>query len=186
MGAFAFSTVYSLTLPLCSLNYHSQLQLAITSTPAKHNVVPFWILSRGGSKKLVVGHDVRSAKSSTFRDAPACQPASWTAPAERSVPMDRDFARTTHKQIKPCVRPRQSGVSRLQSGFPSQSKTPLGTPYSTLKIFAVCFAPPKLSCGWSPAILPMSCSPSGDCGVMTKISLRSCKTSVPPARGPMK
>ena len=60
------------------------------------------------------------------------------------------------------------------------------TNYSTLKIFAVCFVPPKVSCGWSPDFLPMSCSPSGDCGVMTRISLLSCKISVPPARGPMK
>ena len=45
---------------------------------------------------------------------------------------------------------------------------------------------PKVSCGWSPDFLPMSCSPSGDCGVMTRISFLSCKISVPPARGPMK
>src|SRR5665213_1409722 len=54
--------------------------------------------------------------------------------------------------------------------------------HSTFKIFAACFAPPKLSCGSWPDFLPMSCSPSGDCGVMTRISFLSCNTSVPPSR----
>ena len=61
-----------------------------------------------------------------------------------------------------------------------------GRIHSTFRIFAACFVPPKVSCGWSPDFLPMSCSPSGDCGVMTRISFLSCNTSVPPARGPMK
>jgi hypothetical protein len=45
--------------------------------------------------------------------------------------------------------------------------------HSTLTILVACFAPPRVSCGWSPCFLPMSCSPNGDCGVMTRISLFS-------------
>jgi hypothetical protein len=48
------------------------------------------------------------------------------------------------------------------------------------------FAPPSFNSRTSPCFRPRSCSPSGDCGVITNISRLSCRTSVPPARGPMK
>lgn len=77
----------------------------------------------------------------------------------------------------------QNGSATIRAG---RLRSCLSASYSTPMMFAGCFAPPKLSSGRSPAFLPRSCSPNGDCGVMTRISFRSCNTSVPPARGPRK